>query len=137
VVIDLVSRRVVGWAMRDDLAAELALSALRMALEARRPAPGLLHHADRGVQYACGEYRDLLEAHGLRAGMSARQLLGQCRRGKLLRQHRNVVQSPPSALDLRLSQSHAVRSPAPRCDIIIRNSVSTKPSRDQPLSYFN
>jgi putative transposase len=75
VVIDLASRRVVGWAMRDDLAAELALSALRMALEARRPAPGLLHHADRGVQYACGEYRELLEAHGLRASMSRR---GNC-----------------------------------------------------------
>jgi transposase InsO family protein len=72
VVIDLASRRVVGWAMRDDLAAELSLSALCMALEARRPAPRLLHHADRGVQYACGEYRDLLEAHGLRASMSRR-----------------------------------------------------------------
>ena len=56
--------------MRDDLAAELALSALRIALEARRPAPGLLHHADRGVQYARGGYRDLLDAYGLRVSMS-------------------------------------------------------------------
>lgn len=75
VVIDLASRRVVGWAMREDLAAELALSALRMALTARRPAPGLLHHSDRGVQYACGAYRQLLEANGLRASMSRR---GNC-----------------------------------------------------------
>lgn len=75
VVIDLASRRVVGWAMRDDLAAELALSALRMALAARRPAPGLLHHSDRGVQYACGAYRQLLEANGLRASMSRK---GNC-----------------------------------------------------------
>ena len=75
VVIDLASRRVVGWAMREELAAELALSALRMALAARRPAPGLLHHSDRGVQYACGEYRALLAAHGLRASMSRR---GNC-----------------------------------------------------------
>ena len=75
VVIDLASRRVVGWAMREDLAAELALSALRMALEARRPAPGLLHHSDRGAQYACGPYRDLLDVHGLRASMSRR---GNC-----------------------------------------------------------
>lgn len=72
VVIDLASRRVVGWAMREDLSAELALSALRMALEARRPALGLLHHSDRGVQYACGVYRQLLEANGLRASMSRR-----------------------------------------------------------------
>jgi len=75
VVIDLASRRVVGWAMRDDLAAELALGALRMALAARHPAPGLLHHSDRGVQYACGAYRQLLEANGLRASMSRK---GNC-----------------------------------------------------------
>ena len=75
VVIDLASRRVVGWAMRDDLAAELALGALRMALAARRPAPGLVHHSDRGVQYACGAYRQLLEANGLRASMSRK---GNC-----------------------------------------------------------
>lgn len=75
VVIDLASRRVVGWAMRDDLAAALALAALRMALAARRPSPGLLHHSDRGVQYACGAYRQLLQANGLRASMSRR---GNC-----------------------------------------------------------
>jgi len=75
VVIDLASRRVVGWAMRDDLAAELALGALRMALAARRPAPGLLHHSDRGVQYACGAYRQLLEANGHQASMSRK---GNC-----------------------------------------------------------
>ena len=75
VVLDLASRRVVGWAMRQDLTAELALSALRMALEVRRPRPGLLHHSDRGVQYACGAYRQLLAAHGLQASMSRR---GNC-----------------------------------------------------------
>jgi transposase InsO family protein len=75
VVIDLASRRIVGWAMRADLAAELALGALRMALAARRPAPGLLHHSDRGVQYACGAYRQLLEANGLLASMSRK---GNC-----------------------------------------------------------
>jgi putative transposase len=72
IVLDLASRRVVGWAMRDTLDAALALAALRMALGARRPSPasGLLHHSDRGVQYACGEYRDLLAAHGIQASMS-------------------------------------------------------------------
>lgn len=70
IVLDLASRRVVGWAMRDDLAAELTVGALQMALDARRPAPGLIHHSDRGVQYACTAYRARLEAHGLCASMS-------------------------------------------------------------------
>ena len=75
VVLDLASRRVVGWAMRDTLAAELALEALQMALDQRHPAPGLVHHSDRGVQYACTAYRELLAAHGLEASMSRR---GDC-----------------------------------------------------------
>jgi len=75
VVLDLASRRVVGWAMRETLASDLALAALHMALGARRPAPGLLHHSDRGVQYASMAYRTLLAAHGIRASMSRR---GDC-----------------------------------------------------------
>lgn len=75
IVLELASRRVVGWAMRETLDAELALAALRMALADRRPGPGLLHHSDRGSQYACGEYRALLAAHGLVASMSKR---GDC-----------------------------------------------------------
>jgi len=75
VVLDLASRRVVGWALRETLAAALAVSALRMALLTRRPAVGLIHHSDRGIQYACTEYRALLEQHGLRASMSRR---GNC-----------------------------------------------------------
>jgi putative transposase len=70
VVLDLASRRVVGWAMRETLDAELALSALRMAVAARRPERGLIHHSDRGVQYACGEYRALLATHRFHASMS-------------------------------------------------------------------
>jgi putative transposase len=75
IVLDLASRRVVGWAMRETLDPDLALAALRMALADRRPAPGLLHHSDRGSQYACGEYRTLLTAHGLTASMSKK---GDC-----------------------------------------------------------
>ena len=75
VVLELASRRVVGWAMRETLDADLALAALRMALADRRPAPGLLHHSDHGSQYACGEYRALLAAHGLAASMSKK---GDC-----------------------------------------------------------
>jgi transposase InsO family protein len=70
VVLDLASRRVIGWAMRDTLEADLTLSALRMALAARHPAPGLIHHSDRGVQYACTAYRALLAAHQIDASMS-------------------------------------------------------------------
>lgn len=69
-VLDLASRRVVGWAMRETLEVDLALSALRMAIGARSPAAGLLHHSDRGVQYACAEYRALLSDHGMIASMS-------------------------------------------------------------------
>jgi putative transposase len=54
IVLDLGSRRCVGWAMRETMEVELALSALRMAREARHPAPGLIHHSDRGSQYASG-----------------------------------------------------------------------------------
>ena len=75
IVLELASRRVVGWAMRETLDADLALAALRMALAHRRPTPGLLHHSDRGSQYACGEYRTLLAAHGIVASMSKR---GDC-----------------------------------------------------------
>ena len=74
-VLDLGSRRCVGWAMRDTLEVELALSALRMAREARRPAPGLIHHSDRGSQYSAGAYRAELAAHGMVASMSAK---GDC-----------------------------------------------------------
>ena len=69
-VLDLGSRRCVGWAMRDTMEVELVLSALRMARDARRPAAGLLFHSDRGSQYASEEYRTELAAHGMVASMS-------------------------------------------------------------------
>jgi len=71
VVIDAFSRRVVGWAMADHLRASLAIDALTMALKERCPAWGsLIHHSDRGVQYACSDYTKVLEAHGITASMS-------------------------------------------------------------------
>jgi putative transposase len=70
VVIDAFSRRVIGWALDRTLEDDLALHALRMALERRRPAPGLVHHSDRGSQYASCDYTDLLQAHGCRISMS-------------------------------------------------------------------
>jgi putative transposase len=71
VLLDAFSRRVIGWALDMHLRASLATSALKMAIAARRPAPdSLIHHSDRGVQYACGEYTVLLEAHGIQPSMS-------------------------------------------------------------------
>jgi putative transposase len=71
VVLDAYSRRVIGWAMADHLQASLAVDALTMALTARWPAPGsLIHHSDRGVQYACGDYTAVLEAHDIQPSMS-------------------------------------------------------------------
>jgi putative transposase len=74
-VLDLSSRRCVGWAMRDTLDTELVTSALRMAQQARRPAPGLVFHSDRGSQYASAAYRAELAVHGMLASMSAK---GDC-----------------------------------------------------------
>jgi len=72
VILDLFSRKVVGWALSTSLQRELSLEALKMALEARHPPEGCIHHSDRGVQYACGEYILLAESAGLRVSMSRR-----------------------------------------------------------------
>jgi transposase InsO family protein len=69
-VIDLCSRKVVGWAADDHLRAELPCRALEIALQHRRPSGPLLHHSDRGVQYACDEYQALLARHGFTCSMS-------------------------------------------------------------------
>jgi transposase InsO family protein len=74
-VMDLCSRRIIGWSMAAHMGVELVRDALNMALAARRPGAGLLHHSDRGVQYACGEYRTLLEARGIAVSMSR---VGNC-----------------------------------------------------------
>jgi putative transposase len=70
VVLDCYSRKVVGWSMSDDLGSDSVIQALQTALHRRRPEPGLIHHSDRGVQYACREYRHVLEEHGVIRSMS-------------------------------------------------------------------
>lgn len=75
VVIDLFSRRVVGWAVDDHLRTELCLDALTMAIGRRLPDAGLVHHSDRGCQYASGDYRGVLAKHGLTCSMSRK---GNC-----------------------------------------------------------
>lgn len=74
-VMDLFSRKIVGWAMAPTMPTELVAAALRMALQQRKPPPGLLLHSDRGSQYASLEYQALLGQHGIRCSMSRR---GNC-----------------------------------------------------------
>lgn len=75
VVMDLFSRRIVGWQMSKRMTRQLVIGALEMAIEARRPEAGLLHHSDRGSQYASGDYRKLLEENGCACSMSRK---GNC-----------------------------------------------------------
>jgi putative transposase len=74
-VLDLFSRRLIGWAMGSSLETALPLAALLMAIRQRNPRPGLLHHSDRGVQYASGDYRACLAANRFIASMSRK---GNC-----------------------------------------------------------
>jgi putative transposase len=74
-VLDLGSRKVVGWATADHLRSELVERALSNALEHRRPSGPVMHHTDRGVQYACDDYQELLRSHGLEVSMSRK---GDC-----------------------------------------------------------
>jgi putative transposase len=75
VVLDLYSRQVVGWAMDEEMPQELTLAALDMALKRRRPLPGLMHHSDRGSQYAAAAYQARLAEHGIVGSMSRK---GNC-----------------------------------------------------------
>ena len=70
VILDVYSRRVVGWSISRQLDSNVAQQALASALKERQPAPGLIHHSDRGVQYACGDYVKRLEAAGITVSMS-------------------------------------------------------------------
>jgi transposase InsO family protein len=74
-VVDLFSRKVVGWCMKDHLGTDLCVEALEMALARRKPAAGLLHHSDRGCQYASERYQDRLEAFSIDCSMSR---VGNC-----------------------------------------------------------
>jgi transposase InsO family protein len=68
-IVDVFSRRVIAWATSNRPDNALALEALRIALHQRRPAPALIHHSDRGSQYACADYQELLDRHGIRCSM--------------------------------------------------------------------
>lgn len=140
VVLDLYSRAVIGWAMGPRLTADLATEALTMALWRRKPAPGLLHHSDRGVQYAAADYQGLLADAGIACSMSRkgncwdnacvesffgtlkkelihdrRYLNARGGRAGDLRVHRSVLQSGASPLDPRLPFTGRVRGDEESC----------------------
>ena len=75
VIVDLFSRRVVGWSLSSRMKVNLVRDALLMAIWRRKPGRGLIHHSDRGSQYACHEYQDILEEHGMIPSMSRK---GDC-----------------------------------------------------------
>lgn len=74
-IMDLCSRRIIGWSMSETMTAQLVVDAMAMAVKARGPQPGLMHHSDRGVQYTCGRYREFLAEHDITVSMSRR---GNC-----------------------------------------------------------
>lgn len=74
-ILELYSRMIVGWSMASRMTRRLVLDALEMAVGRRRPGPGLLHHSDRGSQYACGDYQKALQAQGMIRSMSRK---GDC-----------------------------------------------------------
>lgn len=69
-IMDLCSRRIIGWSMSDTMTAQLVIDAMEMAVRTRRPEAGLMHHSDRGVQYTSGRYREFLSMHGITVSMS-------------------------------------------------------------------
>ncbi|QRZ15801.1 IS3 family transposase [Paracoccus methylovorus] len=75
VILDLFSRRVIGWAISNRMKQDLAIRALNMAVALRRPPPGCLHHTDRGAQYCAHDYQKILRRHGFRVSMSGK---GNC-----------------------------------------------------------
>ena len=134
-VIDLFSRRVVGWSMSATMTAQLVTDALVMAIWRRGKPETVLHHSDRGSQYTSEPFQRLLADHGVTCSMSrAGQCLGQCGDGELLllaenrthggqdvphasagqgrcvRLHRMLLQSAAAALHAGVSQSHGVRN---------------------------
>lgn len=72
---DLYSRRIIGWAMSDRMTKRLVTRALKRAFQTQAPTPGLIHHSDRGSQYAALEYQAFLQAHGIKTSMSRK---GNC-----------------------------------------------------------
>ena len=116
VVLDAYSRRVIGWALDRHIEDELTLAALRMALASRTVGPGLVHHSDRGSQYASDDYTDLLKNHGIDMSMSRKgnpwDGAGRCRAHSQLPRVRPYAQHPAGNGGNRFSGGAAAPAPA-------------------------
>lgn len=108
-VMDLADRQIVGWALEDHMRTELVTSALEMALGRRRPEAGLIHHSDRGSQYAANEYQQMLAANGIRPSMSRK---GDCWDNAVMERFFGTLKS-----EWTDSQTYATREEA-RQDVI-------------------
>ena len=113
VVLDLASRRVVGWATDPSLAEALTLRALGVALTLRQPAPGIIHHSDRGSHYASGKYRALLRQHGFLRSMSR---VGNCWDNAVAESFFATIKKEDGACLRRLSRQAAARAVASYID---------------------
>src|SRR5438132_10200461 len=129
-VLDLFPRKIVGRAMRDPRRAELAVAALSMAIQRQKPPPGLIHHSDRGSQYAAADYRKVLGAAGMIQSMSrkgncwdnapresrtrAPGLLQNpgCRPARLVRLHRRILHSSAASFRPRVHRPRTGRAPS-------------------------
>jgi transposase InsO family protein len=156
VLLDLYSRRVVGWSMGDKPDLAVVMGALQMALQQRQPPRGLIHHSDQGALYAARGYRETMQAHGLKPSMSAKgnaydnavaesffsnlknELVHHCdfetrdaARGDL-RLHRTVLQSSAHPSGARLRQPSTVRESC-RC-ILIKPSGKPRSAQSVPTT---
>ena len=104
ILLDLYSRKVVGWAMSERINQALALDALRMAIARRQPPPGLIHHTDRGAIYVAQEYRALLTTHGMAASTGR---TGDCYDNAVAESFFSTVKN-----ELTIEQAYATRRDA-------------------------
>jgi len=126
IILDLYSRRVVGWAMDDNMKTGLVLKALDMAVTQRRPKPGLLFHSDRGSQYASGDFQAALSRHGFTCSMSRK---GNC-------WDNAVAESFFSSMELELLD-HTVLPTMKRGKTAVFDYIEVFYNRQRRHSYLN
>lgn len=125
-LLDLYSRKVVGWSMSDKIDRHLVLGALEMAALTRRPGAGLIHHTDRGSQYASADYRQALDRHGMIASMSRK---GNC-------WDNAVAESFFSTLKTELSGAYKARQDARRAIFEYIEVFYNRKRRHSSLGYL-
>ena len=108
VILDLFSRRVIGWAISNRMKQDLAIRALNMAVALRRPPPGCLHHTDRGSQYCAHDYQKILRKNGFKVSMSGR---GNCYDNSAVEPRRFSRTSGVHRLDLQVAESRTGLAP--------------------------